>query len=58
MQLKEIMYIFYVYIFIKTLENKSRYSYKVTDYQIYKKHYEMARYDKVYDKKDWQILSK
>ena len=55
MQLEPIVYIFYVDIFLKTLANKRRYSYKIDDYQIFKKHFTNARYDLVFDKKDWKL---
>jgi len=52
------MYLFYVDLFIKSLENKTRYQYSIKEYQIFKEHPQLARYDLVYDKKDWKVVHK
>ena len=43
--------------FLNSLDNTKRYIYKTTNYQIYKKApNNLARYDCVYDKKDWELI--
>ena len=43
--------------FLDGLKNSKRYMYSIIDYQIYKKaSNNLARYDCVYDKKDWQLV--
>jgi hypothetical protein len=44
--------------FLEELKNKSRYSYKIINYQIYKKTPSNCQYDLVFDKKEWEILTK
>lgn len=52
-QLKEITFKFYLLYFLQTLENKKRYVYKFNNFQIYKKHHSIPKFDLVFDKKDW-----
>ncbi|MFX4234268.1 hypothetical protein ACOL24_10515, partial [Aliarcobacter butzleri] len=52
-QLKEITFRFYLLIFLQTLENKKRYLYKFSNFQIFKKHHSNSKFDLVFDKKDW-----
>jgi hypothetical protein len=52
-QLKEITFRFYLLNFLQTLENKKRYIYKFSNFQIFKKHHSNSKFDLVFDKKDW-----
>ena len=44
--------------FLDDLKYRSRYSYKIINYQIYKKASSNCQYDLVFDKKEWELLSK
>lgn len=56
-QLYSLVYIFMLYEYLNSLQGEARYSYTINDYQIYKKHHELARFDKVYDKRDWSLIN-
>lgn len=55
LELKKNVYFFYVYLFLQTLLNKTRYQYKYDKYQIYKKHHSNCKYELVYNKEDWEL---
>lgn len=56
LQLKDIVYLYYLVLFLQSLQNNTRYQYKIDKYQAYKKHHSNSFYDLVYDKSDWQLI--
>lgn len=52
-ELKNIVFLYHLSIFLNILKNKSRYKYQVKQFQIYKKHHLNSKFDLVFDKKDW-----
>jgi len=56
LQLQSIVYMYFLSTFLKNLKNESRYTYKINDYRVHKKHHQLARYDLIYDKRDWSLV--
>jgi len=57
MNIEDNEYIVLLLQFLDNLKNTTQYIYKTISYQIYKKApNNIARYDLVYDKKDWQLI--
>jgi hypothetical protein len=52
-EVKDIVFIYHLFMFLNILKNKSRYKYQIKQFQIYKKHHSNSKFDLVFDKKDW-----